>query len=73
MAFAAAVLLSQTAAMPPLNFVGKLLLLAIVAFIVGFEVNRRGERQFLANLGIPFQTVVSSGLLAPAVLEVVFF
>jgi hypothetical protein len=72
-AFAASAISSQTSAMPALNSVGKLILLTIVALVVGFEANRRGERQFLANLGIPFRTVVSSGLLAPVVIEAVLF
>jgi hypothetical protein len=53
--------------------VGQVLLLAIVALVVGIEANRRGEHLFLANLGVPFPTVVSSGLLVPAVIEAVFF
>jgi hypothetical protein len=66
-------LLSWVAPTPALNPVGQLLLIAIVALVVGMEANRRGERLFLANLGIPFRTVVSSALLVPAILEVVFF
>lgn len=54
-----------------MSLVGKVALLAIVAAVLRMESLRRGEGQFLANLGVPVGAAVVPGLLVPVLMETI--
>lgn len=69
--FFASSLFTGSEATLSMSVMGKVALLAIVAVVIRMESLRRGEGQFLANLGVPAGAMVGPGLLVPLLMEIV--